>query len=114
MDFDSRREFENTERRRIQILADEAAALAKELDLDRYPSAHISRALRGVPDGKDRDLLFGQIRAELKRRGFKTPQERTREERKRLEEARRQILLEDAYKHEAQIDPHEHDEEEPI
>lgn len=107
MNLDSRRQLENTERRRIKILADEAVALAKNLDLDRDPSAHISRTLRGIPEGEERDRLFGQIKAELKRRGFKSPQERTREERQMLENARRQILLEDASKHEACIDPRE-------
>lgn len=112
MNPDSRRESEQTEHRRIQILADEAMALAKELDLDRDPSVHISRALRGIPEGRERDRLFGQIRAELKRRGFKTPQEQRREDDMILREARDQIMLEDAYRHQARIDPHEREDDE--
>lgn len=112
MSADSRHESERGDRRRIQILADEAIALAKELDLDRYPNLHVSRALHGIPEGRERNRLFGQISAELKRRGFKTPQEQRREDDRILREARDQIMLEDAYKHEARIDPREREDDE--
>lgn len=111
MNLDSPHALERGERRRIQLLADEAVAFANGLDLDRYPSAHISRALQGIPQGRERDRLFKEINAELKRRGFKSPQERTREEQRMLKDERRKILLKDAYKHEQEIDPHERNDD---
>lgn len=55
-------------KRQIQRLVDAAEAFAKTLDLKRNPSAHIAAALKGVPDGKERDQLFGEIRRELNKR----------------------------------------------
>lgn len=112
MNPEARRKPDQEEHRHIQILADEAIALAKELDLDHYPNLHVSRALRGVPEGRERNRLFGLITAELKKRRFKTPQEQRREKLQMLKEAKQQILREDAYKHEAHIDPHEREDEE--
>mgnify|MGYP001562739669 FL=1 len=53
---------------RLKRLADEAEKQAKLLDLKVSPSLHITKALQGIPEGRERDLLFGEIRKELKRR----------------------------------------------
>ncbi|MBI4435284.1 hypothetical protein HY630_01300 [Candidatus Uhrbacteria bacterium] len=104
--------LEPREPQQIKRLADEAEALARDLDLDRNPSLHVSRALQGIPEGRERNRLFGLIQAELKRRGFKSPQQQRREDERDLREAREQLMLEDAYRHQARIDPRERDDDE--
>lgn len=111
MNLDLRHESKQAERERVQLLADEAIALAKNLDLDRYPNLHISRALRGMAEGPEREHLFRQIIAELKRRGFKTPQEQRRENERLIREAKDSIIWEDSFTHEARIDPHEREDD---
>ncbi len=86
---------------RIKKLADAAEAYAKQLDLRISPSLHITKALQGIPEGRERDLLFGEIRKELNKR----EQKRKREQRDLAEalaqrdETKKQEQLRDAWGH---------------
>jgi len=86
-----------------------------QVDLERYPTLHISRALQGIPDGKERDYLFGQIRKELQRRRRVQRQQQINKDKKydaALREAKQIMLMEDAAKHEARINPRERNRDE--
>lgn len=65
LDYKSR---EEAHRRRVNALADEAVKWMPQVDLKLYPSLHISKALRGIPEGRERDRLFGEVRKEVNRR----------------------------------------------
>jgi hypothetical protein len=85
----------------IKRLADEAEKQAKLLDLKISPSLHITKALQGIPEGRERDLLFGEIRKELKRR-----EEKRKRDQKDLQEAlsqldknKKQEQMRDAWRH---------------
>jgi hypothetical protein len=81
-------------RRRVRDLADSAENWQKEVDLIHYPSLHISKALQGIPEGKERDRLFGEVRKELKRR-----KDKRRQEEEYLAETRKAELMRGAYAH---------------
>ncbi len=68
MRFEASPFTETPDASRIKRLADSAEQWAESLDLSRYPSIHISKALQGIPNGRERDLLFGAIRRELNKR----------------------------------------------
>ncbi|PJA46154.1 hypothetical protein CO174_00745 [Candidatus Uhrbacteria bacterium CG_4_9_14_3_um_filter_50_9] len=90
---------------RLKVLADAAEQWKKEVDLKRYPSLHISKALQGIPEGRERDRLFGEVRKELNRREKKkrAEEKEKRELRADADDARRRIKedqrMRDAYAH---------------
>jgi hypothetical protein len=96
---------ESIPKSRISKLVDEAERWAKTLDLKRNPVAHISKALQGVPNGRERDELFGAIRRELNRRNNIARHEQhendelKREAKKIREELKNEQTLKDAYAH---------------
>ena len=95
---------------KMKRLADTAEAYAKQLDLTISPSLHITKALQGIPEGRERDLLFGEIRTELNRR-----KRENKKEQADLEDALRQRTLREARAHELRQprdtwDPHTDDE----
>lgn len=85
MKFESPRARESISSSRVTQLADTAQEWAQTLDLRRNPSAHISKALQGVREGRERDLMFGAIRRELNRR-----------EREKIERTEEGALLKEA------------------
>jgi uncharacterized protein involved in exopolysaccharide biosynthesis len=96
---------ESRHQKHIQVLSDTAETLSTTLDLKRNPTIHISRALAGIPEGKERDRLFGEIRRELEKRNRDALVLRTQEqeEHDELEEARSRLernnMMRDAYAH---------------
>lgn len=105
MKFESPRARESISSSRVTQLADTAQEWAQTLDLRRNPSAHISKALQGVREGRERDLMFGAIRRELNRREREINKE-SAEDSALLKEARalqaeekRAQTFKDAYAH---------------
>ncbi len=90
---------------KVRNLADSAEEWARTLDLERYPSAHISKALQGIPNGRERDLMFGAIRRELNRRAHahktRSSEEAAiiKEVERMREKERRQRTMAEAYAH---------------
>jgi hypothetical protein len=101
MQFQRRNSPELFPKSRIQQLADSAQQWAKTLDLGRDPSAHISKTLQGVPNGDERDQLFGAIRRELLRRAAnKSEDDKLRLEADVLrEDEKRARIQKEAYAH---------------
>ena len=79
---------------RIKRLADEAEKQAKLLDLKISPSLHITKTLQGIPEGSERDLLFGEVRKELNKR-----EQKRKKDQKNLEKALDTQRLRDAWAH---------------
>src|SRR3989338_6711094 len=89
----------------IKKLADEAEKQAKLLDLKISPSLHITKALQGIPESSERDLLFGEVRKELNKR-----EQKRKRDQKDLEKALSQLdkrknreQLRDAWRHQMQL-----------
>lgn len=105
MQFETPSAREFVSQSQIKQLADDAQQWAQTLDLTRNPSAHISKALQGMRDGKDRDRMFGAIRRELNRREHERDRVRAQdaallqEARALQEEEKRVRTLKDAYAH---------------
>lgn len=118
MVFDKHPQREAMERQKIASMADAAMKYADMLDLERKPDNHIWKALdqEGIKNRSDRSYFFRQVSAELKRRGFKTPQQKQKIRDARtnqlMKEAREALIMADAAAHERRIDPHEFDREE--
>lgn len=95
----------------VSSLADSAVVYAAQLDLKRTPNGHIWKALdqAGIHDHKERSRMAGVLCRELTRRGFTSPAQVEEEQNRLLQEVREQIMLEDAYEHERQLDPQERD-----
>ena len=86
---------------RLKKLADAAEVYARQLDLNISPSLHITKALQGIPEGRERDLLFGEIRKELNKREQKRKKEQRdlAEALAQKEKAQKQERLRDAWGH---------------
>ena len=91
--------------RRIERHVDAAEGFAKTLDLKRNPSAHIAAALKGIPDGTERDRLFGEVRRELNKRARAQQVKHVQEDEARAEadeiqsKTERAKMMKDAYGH---------------
>jgi len=88
----------------IKRLADEAEKQAKLLDLKISPVLHITKALQGIPEGRERDLLFGEVRKELNKREQKRKRDQKdlQEALNQLEKRKKQEQLRDAWRHQTQ------------